>query len=183
VIVVAKWVLVFAGILLVLWAPAPITQLRVQILVLLLLAVENFYHHAQLLKRRPVPDVVAYIASGADLAVVTILVSLQGGFDSNLYIFYFPALIALSVVFRTAITARFTAATIGLYTLICLVDFSDGTVTNNDFQIMLARIGMMAGLVTCGALSYRLEARRRTTGTAANPAPVDLQRTPSLLAS
>jgi hypothetical protein len=183
VIVMAKWVLVFAGMLLVLWAPAPIGQLRVQILVLVLIAVENFYHHAQILKRRPVPDAIAYIASGADLAVVTILVMLQGGFDSNLYIFYFPALIALSVVFRTEVTALFTAVTVSLYTAICLVDFVDGTATGNDFQVMLARIGMMVALVTCGALSYRLEARRRTTGTAANTPPANLPKTSSLLAS
>lgn len=183
VIVVAKWVLVFAGMVLVLWAPAPISELRIQILVLLLLAVENFYHHAQLLKRRAVPDSVAYIASGADIAVVSILVAMQGGFDSHLYIFYFPALIALSVVFRTEITALFTTAAVGLYTAICMADFMAGPISSDDVQVMLARIGMMVGLVTCGALSYRLEARRRTTGTAARTAPAEFGPNPSLFAN
>ena len=183
VIVIAKWVLVFAGIVLVLWAPAPISQLRVQILILLLIAVQNFYHHAQLLKRRPVPDAVAYIASGADIAVVTVLVMLQGGFDSNLYIFYFPALIALSVVFRTEITTLFTAVTVSLYGAICLLDLIDEPLASDDIQVMLGRLMMMVALVTCGALSYRLEARRCTTGTAARPAPSDFLHEPSRMAN
>lgn len=164
VIVIAKWVLVCAGLFLVLWAPAEIGQLRVQILVLLLLAVENFYHHAQLLKRRAVPDLVVYVASAADLVVVTVLVLIQGGFDSNLYIFYFPALVALSVVFQPKVTAFFTASLMGIYASIGLGTLFVSGASDQDAHVLISRLAMMAAVATCGALSYRLEERRHLTG-------------------
>ncbi len=167
VIVIAKWVLVCAGLLLVLWSPAEIGQLRVQILVLLLLAVENFYHHAQLLKRRAVSDLVAYVASAADIVVVTVLVLLQGGFDSNLYIFYFPALVALSVVFQPKVTALFTMSLMGVYATIGLGTIAGSGASDQDARVLISRLAMMAAVATCGALSYRLEERRRRTGSAA----------------
>jgi hypothetical protein len=175
VIVIAKWVLVCAGLLLVLWSPAEIGQLRVQILVLLLLAVQNFYHHAQLLKRRAVPDLVAYVASAADLIVVTVLVLIQGGFDSNLYIFYFPALVALSVVFQPKVTAFFTASLMGIYATISLGTIAGSGASDQDAHVLISRLAMMAAVATCGALSYRLEERRRLTGSAGGVRQPSLQ--------
>lgn len=170
VIVVAKWILVLAGMVLTLLAPAPIKELRIEILVLLLIAVENFYHHAQLLKRRPVPTAVASIASAADLAVVTILVMIQGGFDSGLYIFYFPALVALSLVFRLEVTTLMTGATVTIYGLICVADSFSGALTAQEGQMLLARVAVMIALPAAGAIFSHLEERRRLTGTAA-PSP------------
>ena len=83
-----------AGLLLAFWNPGAVNELRVQILVILVLAVANFYLHAQLLRRRPAIDSVVYAASAADIAVITTLVVSQGGFISNLFIFYFLAFLA-----------------------------------------------------------------------------------------
>lgn len=163
VIVVAKWILVLAGMVLVLWAPADVGQLRIQIMVLLLLAVENFYHHAQLLKRRPVPDIVAYGASAADLLVVSTLIVMQGGFDSRLFIFYFPALVAVSLAFRPKTTVMYCGITIGIYAAISLADLLNHQEVDNAPQILLVRLLMLASVGFCGAASWNLEARRRQT--------------------
>src|SRR5262245_58241982 len=80
VIVVARWILVLAGLMLAAWNPAKVGDLRLQLLVLLALAVANFFLHAQLLMRRPVQDVVVYAASAADVTVITTLVLSQHGF-------------------------------------------------------------------------------------------------------
>ncbi|MDQ2996300.1 MAG: hypothetical protein M3R61_04500, partial [Chloroflexota bacterium] len=53
VIVVARWVLVLSGLVLALWNPGAIGEIRLHVLALLLLAVGNFYLHAQLLMHRP----------------------------------------------------------------------------------------------------------------------------------
>src|SRR5688500_8579007 len=103
--VAARWILVGAGLLLAIWNPAAIGPLRLQILVLLLIAVANFYLHAQILRKRAAFAGVAYAASAADLAVITTLVLTQGGYESNLWVFYFPAVLALSVAFPPALTA------------------------------------------------------------------------------
>ena len=99
VIVSARWILVVSGLFLALWNPGPMSELRVQILFILLLAVANFYLQAQLLMQKPANSGVVYFASAADLAVISVMVILGGGFESNVYVFYFPALLALSVAF------------------------------------------------------------------------------------
>ena len=53
VIIAARWVLVVAGLILALWDPAPIAELRFQIVFILGLAMVNFYLQAQVLMRRP----------------------------------------------------------------------------------------------------------------------------------
>ena len=104
VIVTTRWILILAGLILSLWIPGPMTQLRVQIVVILALAVFNFYLHAQLLMRRPAVDLVVYAASAADLLVITVLVIVQGGFTSNLFIFYYLAFLGFSVASPTIMT-------------------------------------------------------------------------------
>ena len=47
VIVAARWILVLAGIFLALWNPAAMGELRIQIVLILALAVGNFYLHAR----------------------------------------------------------------------------------------------------------------------------------------
>jgi hypothetical protein len=161
VIVKAKWALVVAVLLLMLWAPGPIGQLRVQILAWLLVAVQTFYLHAQLLKRKRVPEALVYAASAVDLIVVSALILLQGGFDSNLYIFYFPAIVAFSVAFRPETTVVFAFATLLSYACICLGDFGSEGVTDHDLQTLLTRLIALAAVAFCGALYWKIEQDRR----------------------
>jgi len=84
VIVIARWLLVLEGLLVAVWRPEPLPQLRVQIAVILLVAIANFVMHAQLLRQRQTLQLVAYAASIGDLLVISLLVASQGGFASNL---------------------------------------------------------------------------------------------------
>src|SRR5918911_847334 len=95
VIVSARWILVLTALLLALWGPAAsdLNRLRLTLPVLLALAVGNFYLHAQILMRRPVPDPLLYGASAADLVVVTVLTAAFGGLDAAMFVFYYPALL------------------------------------------------------------------------------------------
>src|SRR3972149_7862445 len=68
VIVTFRWIMVAAGFVFALWNPEPVAELRVQILVILALAVANFYLHAQVLRRRPALELVIYAARGGDVA-------------------------------------------------------------------------------------------------------------------
>jgi hypothetical protein len=161
VIVVARWILVASGLVLALWNPESIGPLRLQVLVLLLVAVGNFFLHAQLLRRRIALDGIAYAASAADLAVITLLVASQDGFASNLFVFYFPAVLALSVAFEYRLTALYTAATIAGYGLICLASFGLD-IRSEDVQTLVVRGLMLTAVAVCGALYQRIERNRRT---------------------
>lgn len=159
VIVAARWVLVLAGLVLTLWLPAGIGELRLQIVVLLLLAVVNFYLHAQLLMNRPTADSLAYIASAADIVVITLLVA-QGGAGSSLYIFYLPALVAISVAFPTEVVFTYAAVAMLFYASIFLYDL-DMAPSSTEAQTLVARLLMFAALAVCGNLYWRIERGRR----------------------
>src|SRR5215475_7829673 len=104
VIVTARWILIAAGLFLVTVVPSPdVAEVRLQVAVILLLGLGNFFLHGLLLKRKAVPEALAYVASAVDLTVVTILLASQGG-DSPVYVLYFPALLALSVAFEPVVT-------------------------------------------------------------------------------
>jgi hypothetical protein len=168
-LVTARWILVLAGLGFALWNPAPVETLRVQIGMLLALAGVNFYLHAQLLMRRPALRPVAYLTSAADLAVITGFVLSAGGFASGVYIFYFPALVALSVAFPAAVTFALTGATIASYAVISLVTDSG---TDLDGLVLILRVLMLAAVATCGSQYARIERRRREAapGLRRNPA-------------
>ena len=157
VIVTARWVLVLAGLLLALWNPGPIGQIRLHVLMLLILAVGNFYLHAQLLMRRPAISAVAYVASAIDIAVITLLIATQGGFASSLYVFYFPALLALSIAFPTSRTVGFGSVAVALYACVGLFSIE----SERDAQSMVVRLLMLIAVAVCGNLFARIEAGRR----------------------
>src|SRR6266540_5044911 len=153
VIVTARWVLVLSGLILALWNPGPIDQIRLHVLALLLLAIGNFYLHAQLLVRRPAVNLIAYTASAADIAVITLLVVSQGGFASPLYIFYFPALLAFSVAFPPARTLGFASVVVGAYACVSLFSAA----TEADVRGVILRIMMLIAVAVAGTLYRRIE--------------------------
>src|SRR5207237_70535 len=122
VIVTARWVLILAALALSLWSPAPgdLNWLRLSLLVLLALAVGNFYLHAQILMRRPVPRGVVYAASAADLGVITVLTAAFSASDAPMFVFYYPALLGLALVFPLSMTLLFTGALVWLYAAVSL---------------------------------------------------------------
>jgi hypothetical protein len=157
VIVVARWVLVLSGLLLALWNPGPIAQIRLHVFVLLILAVGNFYLHAQLLMRRPTLSAIAYGASAADIAVITLLVVSQGGFASPLYIFYFPAILAFSVAFPLSRTVGFASAAVGIYASVAIFTAA----TESDIQSTIVRLLMLSAAAVCGVMYRRIEDGRQ----------------------
>lgn len=157
VIVAARWVLVLAALVLSLWLPGTLGELRLELTVILVLAVANFYLHAQLLMHRPAVDGVAYLASAADLTFVTLLVAAHGGLRSDLYIFYFPAVVALSVAFSGRMTVLYAGAAATAYALIGGATLH----TDADGQALVTRLVMIAAVAVCGHLYWRIEGDRR----------------------
>jgi len=159
VLVTARWILILGALLLAMWNPGEIGELRVQIVVILALAVGNFYLHLQVFKRQAVLAPTIYGASAADLTVITLIVGIGGGFDSNVFVFYFPAILALSVVFPTALTVIYTAAVLVVYGLIGL-----GTIGDASESVLMIRLVMLAAVAFCGNKYWHIEHGRRQVG-------------------
>jgi hypothetical protein len=154
VIVAARWVLIAVGFFLLTVAPtSDVGELRLQIALILLLALGNFFLNAHLLKRRRIPGLVAYAAAAADLVVITILVLSQPG-DSVLYVLYFPALLALSVAFVPASTVFYASGAVVAYWLVAAA-------RHVPAPIVATRALMLAGTAFCGGVYWYVERDRR----------------------
>ncbi len=156
VLVWARWILIGTGLVLSFWSPRDLTTLQVQLAAIIALAFGNFYLHVQLLRGHPAIDNVVYAASLADIAVVTALVLVQGGYPSPVFIFYFAAIVGISVAFPTWMTTAYTAIVIGVYGIVALE-----TATTDDFPAVFTRLLMIAAIAVCGNVFARHESRRR----------------------
>src|SRR5256712_2034114 len=156
VLVWARWILIGTGLLLSFWTPKDLLTLQVQLAAIIALAFGNFYLHVQLLRGRPAIDRVVYAASAADLVVVTTLVISQNGFSSPVFVFYFAAVLGLSVAFPAVLTAVYTAAVVLVYGVVCL-----STVDSAEYPAVFTRLLMIAAIAVCGALFARSESHRR----------------------
>jgi hypothetical protein len=154
VIVLVRWIFIVSGLILALWNAETVGSLRLQLFVLFLLALENFYVHAQLLTGKPVDNRVVYASSAADLLFISTLIFFQGGYDSSLYVFYFPAIAALSVAFSTQLTAEYIAGVLAAYIPICLLSGGDALIT-------VSRILMIVAVAFCGNRYWQIERSRR----------------------
>ena len=156
VIVAAHWMLVITGLMLALWNPGALGELQVSILLILSLAVANFFLHARILMGRPIPAQLAYAASTADIAVISLVLIAGGGFNTIPFVFYFPALLALSVAFPSNTTALFTAATVASYGFISMATAGPGAAPTIVTQMV-----MFVGVAACGNVYWRVEGDRR----------------------
>lgn len=157
VIVIARWVLAVAGIFLILLDPGHINIVRFQIMIILGLAVSNFYLSAQILMKKRTLESVIYGASLADLGVITAIVISQGGFKSDTFAFYFPAMLAMSLAFPTVILYLYLGTTVMTYALISTVTVT----TTNDLQVLIIRLLMLIAVAVCGNMYQRIERERR----------------------
>lgn len=156
VLVWARWILIGTGLLLSFWSPKDLTTLQVQLAAIIALAFGNFYLHVQLLRGHPALDNVVYAASIADITVVTALVLVQNGYPSPVFIFYFAAIVGISVAFPTWLTVGYTSLVIGAYGIICVA-----TAPVEDLPAVFTRLLMIAAVALCGNVFARSEARRR----------------------
>ena len=156
VLVWARWILIGTGLVLSFWSPSDLLMLQVQLTAIIALAFGNFYLHVQLLRGHPAIDNIVYAASVADLCVVTALVLVQGGYSSPVFIFYFAAVVGISVAFPTLLTAGYTAAVVVVYGIICL-----STAPPEEFPAVFTRLLMIAAVAACGNVFARNESHRR----------------------
>jgi hypothetical protein len=168
--VTARWVLVLAGFILTLWIPAGQSSglgvTKMEIGLILALAIANFYLHLQLLTKKRLVDSVAYLTTAGDLIAITALILATGGLHSYLYIFYFPAFLALAVAFPTAETALFAGTAAGVYGFIGLF----GIHSDADARLLTARLIVLAAVAVCGNVHWRSEGRRRREAEAGHDA-------------
>lgn len=154
VIVSSRWLLVVAGLAFLLYKPQSTTELATGILGVLAIAVANFWLHTRLLTHQTIDPQWAYWASAADLTVISWLVLIQGSATSKAFVFYYPAALALSLVFPPGIT---TLLSFGVLAFTLVAGMADGV----DERLLVVRLLSLAAVSLVAARYRDVEARRR----------------------
>ncbi len=160
VVITARWILILIGWVLVLWLPEPTAawQLRTAIVLLMAYSSMNFFLTVQWVNRSRLLADAVLVTSVVDLALVTTLVAVFG--TANVYVFYLPALLALSVTFPRVTTALCAGSIVVLYSLIALAKAGDYLDTA-EAQSIFVRVIVLAAVAFCGSLYREIEADRR----------------------
>lgn len=161
-LVAARWVLIVVGTILTLQNPNSLIDLQVSIVGLLAIAGLNFLLHTNLIMKRPASEPTLYLASCGDIVLISAIVAISGGFDSYAFVFYYPAIIAYSLVFSLRTTAYFTGSVLALYTFVVVM--VSGEALSADLQgtaaTVAARLVTFVAVMTVSNM-YRFIERRR----------------------
>src|SRR3972149_9410015 len=161
IIIWARWFVILgiaAAILLNVKEPRDLVIGLIPIVVLMLM---NFAVHGSYLMERPVGQTLIFITSAVDLIIVSVMVGLDQigqGFGSQLFVFYYPQVLAFAFVMRRQWAIGYTALTLLVYLLICL--FSPGS--QIEWREMFVRLLTLGGIGGLGSYYWRiLRSRRR----------------------
>jgi hypothetical protein len=167
VIVLARWVLIGTALAITFWSPSQydLDRIKISLLVVLALAVGNFALHAQLLMGRAITAPIVYGASAVDLAVVTLMTWTFGGLGSSIFVFYYPALLGIALVFPLRVVTVFTVGLVVGYAMLLLPT----AYRADDLQTLVARVVAMVAVAVIGYMYQRIEADRQAASGRTRP--------------
>ncbi len=169
VIVWARWFVIVAGMILVLWSSSSVGELSAATLLVVPLIAINFFVHGRYLMEKPANKTLLIGLSLIDLLIITVIILTwqdQTGLASHLFIFYYPVILAFAFVFRPKVAISFCIVALVGYVVACLMadpTFVADSVELERLVIRLITMASMAGLATYYWRTQR-ERRRATDG-------------------
>ena len=126
------------------------------------LAIVNGYLHWRIYKGRPITREYAIALSFMDLAIITTGLAVTGRFDNTFFVFYYPALLGISLVFPSrSLSFAVVSAVAAAYATISLRMAPGIDISENDEKTLAVRIVTMFAVVTAVNLMTRIERARR----------------------
>jgi hypothetical protein len=164
VILWARWSVILAGAVLVLWTSSTVDQLTRTFPFFLALMAMNFFLHGRYVMGRPLNRTVVVAASVADLVLITAIVVFWPGpigLNNQFFVLYYPVVFAFALVFPRAIEAAYTVLAIVAYATICIalgtVSFANGAL---DLKVLLMRLIVIAAMGFLGNYYFRIQRDR-----------------------
>ena len=164
VIIWARWFVIVAGIIFALWFSETPVQLGLAVLLLAVIMAINFFVHGRYLMEKPVNRSLLIALSFVDLVIVTIIVLLgpeYRGLNNYLFIFYYPLLTAFAFVFPPKFTAVYTAVSLLVYAIACVVSTPSLLTNSADVEILVMRLITMAAVGFLSTYYWRIQRDRR----------------------
>jgi len=161
VILWARWSVIVAGTVLVLWTSTDVALLTRTMPFFLVLMAVNFFLHGRYVMGSPLNRTAVTAASAVDLILITAIVVFwpgTPGLTNQFFVLYFPVVFAFALVFKRKVEATYTAIACVAYAAACVVT---GTVhSEGDFKILVMRLIVMAALGFLGNYYFRIQRDR-----------------------
>lgn len=174
VIIWARWFVIAAGVVLVIWSASDLARLTAGILLVVALMIMNFFLHGAYTLERPQNRGVVTVVSLLDLAIVTAIVLFfqgSGGFASPFFVFYYPLVVAFALVFPRRVAAGYIAATIVAYLLVSTF-VGPSLASAGEVKTLILRAITLASVGGLATYYWRVQRdrRRAALGMVAHPA-------------
>jgi len=181
VILWARWSVIVAGIVLVLWTSTTISHLTQTVPFFLALMAMNFFLHGRYVMGSPLNRAVVAVASLIDLVLITAIVVLwpgSHGLNNQFFVLYFPVVFAFALVFTRRIEATYTVMAMVAYAGAC---FLAGTVPldlGNEDKVLVMRLIVIAAMGFLGNYYFRIQRDRLSRASGVVSPAAGLARTP-----
>ncbi|KPK03340.1 MAG: hypothetical protein AMJ56_19285 [Anaerolineae bacterium SG8_19] len=164
VIIWARWFVIAAASLVLLWTSTSIAEMTKAIIMLLPLIIINFYVHGRYLMEKPVNQALLIGLSVVDIVTVSLIILLwqaDNGFASPYFIFYYPLILAFAFVLPPRISVVFTVLTLAAYVGVCLLDDSSFLYSSLEIERLIIRLITLASVGGLGMFYWRIQRQRR----------------------
>lgn len=163
VILWARWSVIVAGIVLVLWTSTNVALLTQTMPFFLVLMAVNFFLHGRFVMGSPLNRVAVTVASVVDLILITAIVVLwpgSHGLHNQFFVLYFPVVFAFALVFTRKIEAAYTTLAIVLYVGACVLSGTVPFDLGNDDKVLVMRVIVIAAMGFLGNYYFRIQRDR-----------------------
>lgn len=159
IIIWARWFVVLGVAAVILLNVKEGKDLFLGLIPILVMMLMNFFVHGSYLMEKPIGQGLIIITSIIDLILVSLMVILGPVgkyFDSQLFVFYYPIVLAFAFIMPRKWAIGYTVAMIVIYFGICLFDIGQ-----IDGREMFARLLTLGGTGGLGSFYWRIMRRRR----------------------
>ena len=160
----ARWFVIGAGALVILWASADTLKLIVGILPIVGLMAVNFYLHGRYLAGRPANGTLIAIAAAIDIALITSLIVLwpaSAAAGGGLFVLYYPVLVAFAFIMQPRVSITFTVCVMAIYTFTAVLIDPGILASFAAVETLIARLITLAAVGILGAYFWRIQRGRR----------------------
>ena len=164
VIIWARWFVILAGTILILWSATTTAEISFRILFVVALMAINFFLHGRYLMERPANRALLTVVSLIDVAIVTGIVWTwqgQGGIASPFFVFYYPVLLAFGLVFPPAVAAAYTVVALVAYVLAAFLADPSFVTDVGQLKALLLRLITLASVGGLATFYWRIQRGRR----------------------
>ncbi|UCC16456.1 MAG: hypothetical protein JSU58_08815 [Dehalococcoidales bacterium] len=159
IIIWARWFVVLGVAAVILLNVKEGRDLFLGLIPILVMMLMNFFVHGSYLMEKPIGQGLIMITSIVDIIIISLMVVLGPVgeyFDSQLFVFYYPIVLAFAFIMPRRWAIGYTVITLVLYLVICLfkIDIIDG-------RELFARLLTLGGMGLLASFYWRIMRRRR----------------------